>query len=58
MSALGISESAAFAAQAVRVERDLLWAHQHGMDVPPYVLRAFRDAVALARLRSESRMAR
>lgn len=37
-----------FAAQAVRVERELLWSHRQGMAVPPYVLRAFRDAVELS----------
>lgn len=37
-----------FAGQAVRVERELLWSHRQGMAVPPYVLRAFRDAVELS----------
>lgn len=32
-----------------RVEAQVLWAHQQGLRVPPYVLRAFRDAAALAR---------
>ncbi|WP_041546048.1 MULTISPECIES: hypothetical protein [unclassified Nocardioides] len=35
-----------FAEQVARVERDLLWAHRRGLRVPPYVTRAFRDAVA------------
>jgi hypothetical protein len=53
MSALGISgDSDGFAAQAVRVERDLLWSHHQGMTVPRYVLRAFRDAVELAEERA------
>ncbi|WP_322936433.1 GTP-binding protein LepA [Nocardioides bizhenqiangii] len=55
MLTLGISEDAAFAAQAVRVERELLWAQDQGMDVPPYVLRAFRHAVELARARAAER---
>ncbi len=55
MLALRISEDAAFAAQAVRVERELLWAHCEGMEVPPYVLRAFRHAAELARSRTADR---
>lgn len=54
MLTLGIGEDARFAAQAVRVERDLLWAHRQGMEVPPYVLRAFRRAVELARSRVDT----
>jgi hypothetical protein len=54
MLTLGISEDARFAAQAVRVERDLLWAHHQGMEVPPYVLRAFRLSVELARSRGDT----
>jgi hypothetical protein len=38
-----------FAEQISRVERDLLWAHHRsGLRVPPYVARAFREAVELA----------
>lgn len=37
-----------FAGQVSRVERDLLWAHRRGLEVPPYVVRAFRDAVERA----------
>ena len=37
-----------FAGQISRVERELLWAHRRGLRVPPYVARAFRDAVELA----------
>ncbi|NYJ01165.1 hypothetical protein HNR19_001863 [Nocardioides thalensis] len=37
-----------FAGQAVRVERELLWGHRQGLAVPPYVLRAFREAVELS----------
>jgi hypothetical protein len=40
-----------FARQISRVEHDLLWAHHDGLRVPPYVARAFREAVELARLR-------
>lgn len=40
-----------FAEQISRVERDLLWAHRRGLRVPPYVARAFRDAVELAHAR-------
>ena len=41
-----------FAGQVWRVERDLLWAHGSGLTVPPYVARAFHDAVESARERS------
>ncbi|WP_141013472.1 GTP-binding protein LepA [Nocardioides sambongensis] len=52
MATLGIADDVdSFAGQAVRVERDLLWAHRRGMQVPPYVLRAFHDAVERARQR-------
>src|SRR6478609_3805686 len=40
-----------FAQQVSRVEQDLLWAHRRGLRVPPYVARAFREAVELAHLR-------
>jgi hypothetical protein len=40
-----------FAGQISRVERDLLWAHKRGLAVPPYVAKAFREAVELARVR-------
>lgn len=56
MRTLGIADRVdEFAAQAVRVERQLLWSHRQGMAVPPYVLRAFREAVelSLARERAE-----
>ena len=49
---LGIdSDTDGFAGQISRVERDLLWAHHRGLKVPPYVARAFREAVDLAHLR-------
>jgi hypothetical protein len=41
-----------FATQVALVERDLLWAGRQGLKVPRYVIRAFRDAVEQARLRS------
>jgi hypothetical protein len=39
-----------FAAQTVRTEGNLLWAHEHGLRVPPYVARAFRESVEAAHL--------
>lgn len=49
MNALGITgQVESFAEQAVRIERDLLWAHRQGLRVPDYVRRAFEDAVLLA----------
>lgn len=49
MDALGITgEVKSFAEQTARVERELLWAHERGLRIPPYVLRAFRDATAAA----------
>jgi hypothetical protein len=40
-----------FAGQISRVERELLWAHKRGLKVPPYVAKAFREAVELAQVR-------
>ncbi|WP_243058373.1 GTP-binding protein LepA [Nocardioides sp. SR21] len=49
---LGIDRDADdFAAQMSRVERELLWAHRRGLPVPPYVTKAFREAVELAEAR-------
>lgn len=49
MDALGITRAVeSFAEQAARVERELLWVHERGMRIPPYVLQAFRDATAAA----------
>jgi hypothetical protein len=54
MGALGIDRDVeTFAAQVVRTERELLWAQRSGLAVPVYVSRAFREAVELARTRSE-----
>jgi hypothetical protein len=53
MGALGIDEDLEqFAIQISRVERELLWARHEGMQVPDYVLAAFREAVDLARARA------
>jgi hypothetical protein len=54
MLTLGLTGEEALAATAARVERELLWAHRRGMKVPPYVLRAFREAVELARARASA----
>ena len=51
MRSLHVGESDEFAEQISRVERDLLWAHHRGLRVPPYVARAFREAVELAQVR-------
>ncbi len=49
MDSLGITDRVdAFAEQAARVERELLWAHERGMRVPPYVLAAFHEATEAA----------
>lgn len=52
MLTLGMAADESLATQAVRVERELLWAHRQGMTVPPYVLRAFHRAVELAGART------
>jgi hypothetical protein len=55
MIALGLDQreqAETFAEQVARVERDLLWARERGMRVPPYIARAFGDAVALAQQRA------
>jgi hypothetical protein len=55
MVTLGIADdSERFATQVARVEQELLWARAGGLPVPPYVLAAFRDAVALAGARSDA----
>jgi hypothetical protein len=52
LSTLGIDrEVDRFATQISRVERELLWAHKRGLQVPPYVAAAFREAVELAAVR-------
>lgn len=55
MIALGLDQreqAETFAEQVARVERDLLWAREQGMRVPPYIARAFGDAVSLAQQRT------
>ena len=54
MVTLEITTTRDFAESIARVERDLLWARGAGMQVPDYVVRAFREAVEAAR---ERRMA-
>jgi hypothetical protein len=52
MATLGIDrDTDDFAEQITRVERDLLWARHRGLKVPEYVVRAFHEAVELARAR-------
>jgi hypothetical protein len=53
ITALGIDRNIeSFAIQISRVERDLLWVRDRGMRIPDYVLKAFHDAVELARARA------
>ena len=55
MVTLGIADdSDRFATQVARVEQELLWARAGGLPAPPYVLAAFRDAVALAGARGDA----
>lgn len=49
MTTLGITERFEdFAEQITRVERELLWARDRGMQIPDYVASAFREARELA----------
>jgi len=53
VSALGLDGNLeAFARRIARVERELLWVRDQGMEIPDYVLRAGHDAVDLARTRA------
>ncbi|MEP9362907.1 GTP-binding protein LepA [Nocardioides sp. CN2-186] len=53
LATLGIADDAdTFAGQISRVERELLWAHKRGLKVPPYVVKAFHDAVQIAKSRA------
>lgn len=55
MLALGLGSpdaAAAFAEQVARVERELLFARDRGVRVPPYIAAAFRDAVIAAEARA------
>jgi hypothetical protein len=55
MTSIGITDDVTdFASQISRVERELLFEHEQGLDVPPYVARAFREAVELSRARAAS----
>jgi hypothetical protein len=45
------TEAEGFTEQICRVERDLLWAQDRGLKVPPYVARAFGEAVEMAHTR-------
>lgn len=40
-----------YAREVGRIEAQLLWAHEQGMDFPPYVLRALRESIDLYRER-------
>lgn len=52
MRSLGIDRrSNDFAIQIARVETELLWAHRDGLRLPPYIAKAFREAVELAQVR-------
>lgn len=54
MLALGITDDLDnFAETIARVERDLLWARDRGMKVPPYIVAGFRSAVVAAADRRE-----
>ena len=53
VTALGIDRNIeSFAIQISRVERELLWVRDHGMRIPDYVVKAFHEAVELARARA------
>lgn len=55
MMTLGIDRDLeSFAETIARVERDLLWAREAGMKVPPYVVAGFRSAVEAAQERRAS----
>jgi hypothetical protein len=42
-----------FAREVGRVENRLLWAHEQGMEFPPYILKALKESVELYRERHE-----
>lgn len=55
MLTLGIAEDLeSFAETIARVERELLWAQEAGMRVPPYIVAGFRSAVEAAHARSQT----
>lgn len=52
MAQLGVrdlEQAASFAEQVSRVERDLLFARERGLRVPPYIARSFGECLRLAR---------
>ncbi len=52
VSALGYdADLDRYAREVGRIEAQLLWAHEQGMDFPPYVLRALRESIDLYRER-------
>ncbi|WP_232819895.1 GTP-binding protein LepA [Nocardioides allogilvus] len=56
MLTLGIPDDLdSFAETIARVERELLWAEEKGLRVPPYIVAGFRSAVEAAQARSGER---
>lgn len=54
LGTLGVTDELDYFAREIsRVERDLLFAQGRGMDVPPYVSKALREAVELSAARTE-----
>jgi hypothetical protein len=52
---LGLTDDLkAYAREVGRVENRLLWAHKHGMEFPPYILKALKESVELYRERGLS----
>lgn len=52
VSALGFdTDLDKYAREVGRIEAQLLWAHEQGMDFPPYALRALRESIDLYRER-------
>ena len=52
MTDLGLQDNLeGYAREVGRVENRLLWAHRHGMDFPPYILKALKESVDLYRER-------
>ncbi|HXD25198.1 MAG TPA: GTP-binding protein LepA [Propionibacteriaceae bacterium] len=52
MADLGLdNDLEGYAREVGRVENRLLWAHKHGMEFPPYILKALKESVELYRER-------
>ena len=52
MADLGLDDDLeGYAREVGRVENRLLWAHKHGMEFPPYILKALKESVELYRER-------